>query len=289
MPDFCAFILTHGRPGRVDTYSTLRKQGYTGPIRLIVDDADKTLPQYRERYGSEVVTFSREDVAGTFDIGDNLLDTRGVVYARNANFQIAKGLGFRAFVQLDDDYTGFEYTFNNKGEYAYKRIEDLDTVFQALLDYLEATPFLSVAMSQGGDHIGGGGAPNKRTINGLRKAMNSFVCLTERPFQFFGRVNEDVNAYVTLQRQGGAFLTFQTLKLVQRTTQSNPGGMTTLYLESGTYVKSFYSVMYAPSCVAVAQIKSHTLEYEGHARIHHRVNWDRCAPKIIPEHYKKTA
>lgn len=28
--DFCAFILTHGRPDKVLTYRTLRRAGYTG-------------------------------------------------------------------------------------------------------------------------------------------------------------------------------------------------------------------------------------------------------------------
>lgn len=30
--DFCAFILTHGRPDKVLTYRTLRRAGYTGKI-----------------------------------------------------------------------------------------------------------------------------------------------------------------------------------------------------------------------------------------------------------------
>ncbi|EFC6976332.1 hypothetical protein DFZ72_21860 [Escherichia coli] len=36
--DFCAFILTHGRPDKVLTYRTLRRAGYTGKIFIVVDD-----------------------------------------------------------------------------------------------------------------------------------------------------------------------------------------------------------------------------------------------------------
>lgn len=43
--DFCAFILTHGRPGKVLTYRTLRRAGYTGKIFIVVDDEDKTRNQ----------------------------------------------------------------------------------------------------------------------------------------------------------------------------------------------------------------------------------------------------
>ncbi|MCK2620993.1 hypothetical protein MZE52_22450, partial [Escherichia coli] len=43
--DFCAFILTHGRPDKVLTYRTLRRAGYTGKIFIVVDDEDKTRHQ----------------------------------------------------------------------------------------------------------------------------------------------------------------------------------------------------------------------------------------------------
>ena len=36
----------------------------------------------------------------------------------------------------------------------------------------------------------------------MRKAMNSFICSVDRPFQFVGRINEDVNTYVLLGSRG---------------------------------------------------------------------------------------
>ena len=53
------------------------------------------------------------------------------------------------------------------------------------------------------------------------------------------------------------------------------GGWTEFYLEMGTYVKSFYSVMYNPSCVKVAEMG------DKHKRIHHKVIWNNAVPKII--------
>lgn len=68
---FVAFILTHGRPDRVLTYEKLRKHGYTGKIYIVCDDEDKTLPEYRKRFG-DVLVFSKSEIAKTFDEGDNL-------------------------------------------------------------------------------------------------------------------------------------------------------------------------------------------------------------------------
>lgn len=49
----------------------------------------------------------------------------------------------------------------------------------------------------------------------------------------------------------------------------------------GTYVKTFYSVVYAPSCVKVATMGV------TNQRCHHHVNWNACCPKIINEKWRK--
>jgi lambda family phage minor tail protein L len=59
--DFCAFILTHGRPDKVLTYRTLRRAGYTGKIFIVVDDEDKTRNQYMAEFGEQVLVFSKAD------------------------------------------------------------------------------------------------------------------------------------------------------------------------------------------------------------------------------------
>ena len=286
--DFCAFILTHGRPDNVATYKTLRKQGYTGKIYLVIDDEDESGDRYREIYGDEVITFSKSDTALTFDEGDNFSDRRAVVYARNAIWEIAKSVGVDYFIELDDDYSAFMYRIGDDGFYGHWYARP-DWLFSEMCDYLGATTFATVALSQGGDHIGGGGS---MSVNGTkRKAMNAFVCKTDRPFQFLGRINEDTTSYTTLQRAGVPFLTVMATQVNQKATQSNAGGLTDIYLSMGTYIKSFYSVMFCPSAVRVGTLKDAGAKggtkTDGHARLHHRVDWNACAPKIIREAHKK--
>lgn len=285
--DFIAMILTHGRPNFVHTHSALRKSGYTGRILIVIDNEDKTADEYRRVYGSDVYMFDKKAISQTFDEGDNFQDRRAIIYARNASFEIAKELGYRFFIQLDDDYTGFYYRFDQDGFYGNGKIQSLDWLFSSLVDYLATTPFASVAISQGGDHIGGGASTNFKAIKSKRKAMKSFVCDTLKPFQFVGRINEDVNTYTCEQRKGLSFLTILAAQLIQKTTQANAGGMTELYVDSGTYVKTFYSIMYAPSCVKVSDLSSPQNGNPGHNRIHHKVNWNAAAPLILQEHHKK--
>lgn len=267
------------------TYRALRKAGYTGKIYLVIDDEDPSEQEYRHLYGDEVLQFSKAEIAKTFDEGDNFQDRRAIIYARNACWELAKQVGCRYFVQLDDDYKGFEYRFDMRNNPCYFGIsKTLDGVFTAMLDYFISVPEMkSIAMAQGGDYIGTGyKAPDKNVVPRLkRKCMNSFICDTERPFRFSGRINEDVNTYTEKGRKGLLFFTVMQAKLNQIVTQSNQGGMTDLYKDSGTYVKSFYSVMYCPSSVKVGTIKD---TYE---RLHHRINWEHTVPKIVHESLRK--
>lgn len=280
LEDFCAFILTHGRPDNVVTYKTLKKSGYTGKIYLVIDDEDKTADQYRAKYGAEVLQFSKSEVAKWTDEGDNFQDRRVILYARNACFELARQVGCKYFVELDDDYNNFLYRF---GQHANMTHKTLDKCFGSLLEYYKNTQLLTMSMSQGGDHMG-----STHTLSSRRKCMNSFICSTDRPFKFFGRINEDVNTYTTLGRVGELLLTILPVQLNQATSQKNAGGMTDIYLDSGTYIKSFYTVMYCPSAAQIGVLKDpHALS--GAGRIHHKLNWHKIAPKILRQEYKKDA
>lgn len=291
--DFCVFILTHGRCGRVSTIKALRTFKYTGRIFLVVDDEDAQLDAYLKRYGERVLVFSKADIASRFDEGDNFSDRRTVFYARNACFDLARRVGVRYFMQCDDDYSGFYLRMNARGAYGTWRADRLDDVLEAMIDYFASTPALSIAMSQGGDHMADSEFKQEAYATPLRKAMNTFLCDVERPFKFIGRVNEDVNTYVDAARRGDLFLTIPTIQVNQKQTQTNAGGMTSIYKDWGTFLKSFYSIMYAPSAVKIASMSGQRSHGRGPARgerqyrTHHNVIWRNAAVAIIDEKYRK--
>jgi hypothetical protein len=282
--NFCAFILTHGRPNDIQTLASLGRYGYTGPVYFVVDDEDKMLSEYQQLYGDRVLVFSKDDIQARFDQADNFTDRRSVFYARNACWDFARQLGYQFFVQLDDDYFAFSYRVAARKEgdkvnrYRMMVTRSLDKLFAAMVLFVKDTNVATLAMSQGGDHFGGG--DGNSYFGFKRKAMNSFVCNTEHPFAFVGRVNEDVNTYVSLGNKGELFLTHMGLQLNQTATQVTSGGMTELYRDGGTYIKSFYTVMYAPSCV---QVRWTT----GMQRLHHRISWNHAVPCVLHEKHRK--
>lgn len=277
---FAVLILTHGRPDNVITVETLRKSGYTGRVVFVIDNEDKRGQEYRDRFGAEsVVEFDKAAVAETFDTADTQSDRRAIVYARNASFGIARDLGLDYFLQLDDDYTDFLFRWVDGDRIRGTMMRSMDTVVEAMLTFLDETRAATVAFSQGGDHQGGITGWIHRGL--LPKAMNSFFCRTDQPIDFLGRINEDVNTYVVRGGRGALFLTVMGLQLNQVQTQKSSGGMTSLYLNSGTYIKSFYTVMMAPSCVSIRTMGRTDRRY------HHSIRWDHAVPKILsPKHRK---
>lgn len=278
--DFAVFILTHGRPENVITVKTILERNYTGKCFIVIDDEDDTEQRYREIYGDKVLQFGKLDIASRIDTADLSDDRRTIVYARNACFELAEKVGVRYFLELDDDYTGFEYRTPSEGKLLTTNARHLDELFEAMIDFLNESGALTVAFAQGGDFIGG--VNNANYHKGLlRKAMNTFFCDVKKPFQFYGRINEDVNTYTLLGTRGKLLFTVTDADITQVQTQASSGGMSDVYLDSGTYLKSFYSVMFSPSCVKIAAMG------DKHQRLHHSVDWNACCPKILNEKWKK--
>ncbi len=278
---FAVFILTHGRPRKQRTLRSLLKQGYTGDYYLVVDNEDSTIGEYRRLYGDRVIVFDKAAVAQRIDEADNFGDRRAVVYARNVCFELAERLGLTHFLQLDDDYAYFAWKFTASLVYKHRLVRNLDRLFETMLRFYDRVPAVTVALAQGGDFLGGGRGDMGRKIWLKRKAMNTFFCAVGRPFRFVGRVNEDVNTYVVEGHRGKLFLTVNMAMIKQETTQASAGGMSGLYLDEGTYRKSFYTVMYAPSCARISQMG------DRHRRVYHRILWNQAVPCILREEYRK--
>jgi hypothetical protein len=237
---FAILILTHGRPHHVRTYDSLRRSGYTGPIFLVIDNEDATGQEYRDIFGSEnVYEFDKEAIAKQVDTGDLNPSRKSTLFVRTALPAIAREIGLDYYAQFDDDYTNFSYRYIRKNKMLSHTIRNFDRIIPVMLDLLEDTNALTVALSQGGDHIGGILGNYRKGV--LRKAMNSQFVRTDRPIEFAGRLNDDVNAYVVQGSRGELFFTVTDIQLNQVTTQSSPGGMTEIWVESGTYLKSFFT------------------------------------------------
>lgn len=278
--DFAVFIMVHGRPEKCLTYDTLKRCGYTGKTYLVADNIDNTVDEYKDKYGDMVIVFNKPYASKKYDSGDNTGDLRSTMYAANEIFNISETLGIKYFYIMCDDYYEFDYMFKDdiKG---MKLAKNIDIIFDLMIEFYKKTNALSITFAQTGDFIGGIDNGKGAYRFSKRKAMNSFLCSTERRFEFMGRMNEDVTTYVNLGQKGELFLTIPVLAINQKDHQQQKKGLTEMYLDNGTYVKSMFSVIYNPSCVKVSMMNAN------HKRIHHSIKWANVTPMIISEKYRK--
>lgn len=270
--NFGVFIFCWGRPEFANTVKSLRRCGYTGNIYYLLDDLDETRFRYIEKYGKEnCFVFNKKEVAKRSDAMNNLGDLASTLYVSNAMFEAAKYFKLDYFAAMCDDYTAFSH--KRKKE---RRTRRLDDVLYAIVGFLRKTKSVScVAMAQGGDFA----TENKPMCK--RKVMNSFICATDRAFEFKGAMNDDVNMYVYNGVRGKVYLTYNRFMLHQPPTQVIEGGLSDVYKKYGTYTKSFYSVMLWPSGVKVAMMGIKN------PRVHHKIDYNATVPQIIREDYKK--
>jgi hypothetical protein len=277
--NFAVMILSYGRPEKQYTYKTIRDKGYNGKIYIVCDDKDKSLKKYIEIYKDEVLVFSKDKYKKTFDKCDNFENDKSVIYARNAVYDLASEKGLKYICVVDDDYSEFQYRVDKNYKYKAKAItKNISDIFEIFLEYLIKSKIKTICFSQGGDFIGGSENADfaiKKNIK--RKAMNLYFFDVDNPMYFVSKLNDDLTTSVFEGVKGELLFTCPLVSLVQKETQQNSGGLTDIYLDYGTYVKSFYSVMYYPAAVKIS-----TMGRTNH-RFHHKVKWNNVCPKIIRE------
>lgn len=256
---------------------------------IVCSDDDPTLNDYFRYFGRENVYVFNKDQAQKerpVDLGDAYSLKSVISWARNSQFQIARDLGYKYFVSLEDDYSeiGIRAEHNDTLLMSSRKSWTMrfDEVCEVHFRLLDSAPWLNnVAMAQGGDYICG--LNNEFFQQGYRfKAMNIIFYRTDREYEFKGRINEDYTAYVTNNQLGRLSLTLAGFCLIQGMTQKNSGGATDVYKATGTWLKSFYSVMFAPNCVGIGIIGWTSI------RTHHNCTWKYCDVKIISDKYAKS-
>jgi hypothetical protein len=150
----------------------------------VIDNEDKTADEYYRRFGEDrVIMFDKPAIAKTFDTADNFDDRKAIVFARNACFEIAERLGYTHFMELDDDYTSISFRFNPKGEFKNRPLRNLDYIMDRMIEFYEKSGATCLAFAQGGDFVGGKQSDMGREVRIKRKAMNTLLCSTRRPFR----------------------------------------------------------------------------------------------------------
>lgn len=285
--ELCVLILSYRRAERVDTVKTLEKCGYTGPWYIVLSSDDPTIEKYKEKFGADkIVVFDKDPYK--VDLLDNRFDKMAAVcFARNASYEIAKRLGYRYFIMLDDDYVNFFWTITPELKRSYRPIKNLDAVFEACLEYYKESGIDILGWDVTSILISQGPALLKRLYFGegyfrKRMLMNFFLCDVTKPIEFKGRLREDMATSVYQGSRGKIFISIPLMSTHQRGFKKrSEGGLSDSYKERGWYLAGFETFLASPSSVRM-QIMTRETDYH----IGVMIDWSKTAPHILPSRYK---
>ena len=275
--DFACIVISHGRP-ECSTVKVLRECGYTGKIYIVVDDEDKTLPDYIERYGADVHVFHKEE---SFDTGD-LGGSKGVAtYARNECRKVAVKNNVSYYFMLDDDLKSLSYRYNDNGHLRGIKARELDRLFDGICTYFDEAPVQCIGFGNAVDYIGG--VPTFEKGNTSRTVMNGYFLRTRNAFDWNGRYSEDSITDVLQSRKGQTWFRFIPVMNVfdvwlPKKSQEYTGGCISAYKSEGSFKLRFYATMFCPDCI---KIKESGEGYDW------SVASENAYPKILSWRYKK--
>lgn len=235
---------------------------------------------YYDKFGDHVIMFDKKAVADETDTGDLDNDRRVGVFARNKIQDLAEERGYKYHLQLDDDFSAIYYRHVVEDKLVAEKCEDLDSVFYYLTRYIDKTNISWLSFALSSDYLGG--VRSKRYMDGLiPKTMGSFLMRADDKVKFRMRMNDDITTTIDEASRGRIMYSVMYLQVGTPPTQHMKGGMTDIYQDNGTYRKSFYSVMCCPSFVKIAK------QGITNFRIHHKISWNNCRPKVLGEEWKK--
>ena len=278
---FAVFILSHGRADTISTVDTLRDGGFTGDVFVVIDDEDEQEPLYREKFGDSIIQFNKMQYFLSTDTGDLDKSRKVGVFARNFIEDEAKRRGYKYHLQLDDDVTDFSVRWEEDGRLRGKKCQNLDRYFAAMCDFMDCSDKITALSFGCAGYLMGGVQGGTWWEKLPRKAMTTFFMRADDIQYFSLRMNDDITTTAMNTMRGKLYFTVVELEAHTVPTQQAKGGMTEAYLDSGTYRKAFYSVMAIPSAACISAMGR--TDY----RLHHRIEWNKCAPKILSGRWKK--
>ena len=274
--DFAIFILSHGRADTMTTAQAILNAGYTGKWFVIIDDLDEQKDLYIENYGERVIVFDKKLWDEKTDTITNTGDLRSVVFARNASYEIARDMGLNFFAEFDDDLTVFRFRYDESGTLKGKKIINLDSVIEAMIEFQAYSKAVSVGFACDGGFIGGTEGKFKQGI--LRSVHQAFILRTDMPIEFKGLINEDGIVTEYCNSTGKLALEITCITQMSPVRSRNSGGLQDLYKANDEYVRAFYSVIAYPNNLKI---------FERKGSIALKRKSDLAIPKIVNERWKK--
>ena len=111
MFDKIIFITSHHSPNNCKTLDLLNRLGYDGQYKIVIDNEDKYIDDYKAKYGDNLVIFDKQYYIKITDspYEHDKKPRACVVYARNAIEDYCLQHNIKLFCVSDDDLVNIDY------------------------------------------------------------------------------------------------------------------------------------------------------------------------------------
>lgn len=272
------YIISKGRPNCI-TAKTLKRMNYPGEWYIVCGNNDNTIPEYKKNWGEDkILVFDWYEETKESDLLDNFGVNKmssGAVPVRNATRKIAFERGEIRHWQFDDDYVGF-YRVNKNMKKNHRIVDGKEFEYELnkLATFANNAHLANIGFCLGHEAFPSGAKQiSKRVFNAHNMTTDKDIFVKWR-----GRMNDDLINALDVFNNGKIEMSFKFMSLVLAPTQSDKGGNTDIYQQTGTIRKTAYAVLIEPKVTKLV-VKF--------GRYHHEVNWKQICPKLIRETYAK--
>ena len=283
MRDFAIFIISHNRADTITTVDAIQKHNYTGKWYIVLDDLDKSVADYRERFGEDkILVFDKMKFVAQTDTGMSEPLINFAVFARNAVEQFAKDLGYRFFGVFDDDILRFRHRYVDNGKLLSVSVVDLDAIVSVYLDLVSLDNIACVSFGTAVSYAGGKESYERFSAASRRMCFQAMLRDITKPVDW--RLNMYEDLITPLDNRTTNLVWLQLLEVefdvVSGIGQGKvKGGNSDVYNTYNAFKQVMFPVLTAPDCNYVIvknsrfRTKTKSSEY--------------VFPKIISERYKK--
>ena len=276
--ELAIFIPTHERADNVITLSTLKRIGYTGEVFLVVDNEDKEIEKYKNKYGNKVIIFNKKEIEERTDTSTNKKGLKTVLFARKFIEEKATELGYRFIMVLDDDIKDICYRRAYGNKLKKVKMNEADKIFSYLCSFVEKGNIAILGIAWAAGFIGGiKGKYSRGLVPGV--AASAIIRNMKIPVNYRGAINEDMFAAVDSFTGGYPVFELTSVCFYAFERGMNEGGNNSLYKTyKSDYGIHFNSVLYYPSfcCIGIKK-----------GKVFLRTNWKNALPKILSDKYKR--
>jgi hypothetical protein len=267
------YIISKGRP-QCYTAKVLKKINYPGKWFIVLGNNDETINEYKKIWGEDrIIIFDWFSQIKKTKFLDNFFDKlpSGASPVRNATRDISYSRGELRHWQFDDDYVNFGY-FSFK-EKKFKTIKD-----GKILEYFlfKITEFgYKINLPNVGFSLAHETYPEEAS-NFSKRIFNAHNLNNLNFVEWEGRLNDDLINAIKVYKFGQSEFSFKFLNTKPFETQKVKGGLTDIYKDYGTVLKTMYAILYEPKVTKLV-IKF--------GRYHHETDWKLITPKILDYKY----